>query len=143
MVSWYNLKQIASTAFKSVVSALIGSQSDRRLILALASSEKEFYDYSIHYSGDKNKVIPEPDKKRKEIWIDFIADTGDGWNSTYSVAYYASKRALDLKINNRDHKTNRGNVLIFGGDEVYPTPSKQRYRNRLINPFEQAIGDDK
>ncbi|MBZ0201556.1 MAG: metallophosphoesterase, partial [Ignavibacteria bacterium] len=47
------------------------------------------------------------------------------------------------KINNRDHKTNRGNVLIFGGDEVYPTPSKQRYRNRLINPFEQAIGDDK
>ncbi len=143
MVSWYNLKQIASTAFKSVVSALIGSQSDRRLILALASSEKEFCDYSFHYSGDKNTVVAEAEKKRKEIWIDFIADTGDGWNSTYSVAYYASKPTLDLKINNKDFKTSRGNVLIFGGDEVYPTPSKQSYRNRLINPFEQAMGDDK
>jgi len=33
-------------------------------------------------------------------------------------------------------------VLVFGGDEVYPTPSRENYQKRLIAPFESAFGDD-
>lgn len=141
MVSWFNLKQIAGTAYKSIISKIIGEHSDRRLMLALASSEKEFYDYSFHYKTDKLKVIPEENKKRNDIWIDFIADTGDGWNSTYSIAYYASKKDLKLSCVRNSYDTKCGNLLIFGGDEVYPSPGREAYRKRLITPFEQAYGD--
>jgi len=144
MVSWYNLKQVAGTAFKSVVSKIIGEQSDRRLMLALASAENEFFDYTYRYKTEGDKVQPDINNLRDEIWIDFIADTGDGWNSTYSVAYYASKRGLKLNLPfGGEADTHRGDLLIFGGDEVYPAPSKLAYRNRLIAPFEAAIGDDK
>jgi hypothetical protein len=143
MVSWYNLKQVAGTAYKSIVSKIIGEQSDRRLMLALASSEKEFYNYTRKHKIVNGKIVHDEDSKRKELWLDFIADTGDGWDSTYSVAYYASKPDLKLSDGASTYDTNRGNVLIFGGDEVYPTPSKEAYKERLINPFEQAFGDDK
>lgn len=143
MVSWFNLKQVAGTAFKSVVSSLIGEQSDRRLMLALASSEKEFFNYTRKHKIVNGKVEHDEDSKRKELWLDFIADTGDGWNSSYSVAYYASKPDLKLSDGTDTYDTKRGNVLVFGGDEVYPTPSKEAYKERLINPFEQAFGDDK
>lgn len=143
MVSWFNLKQLTHTAFQSVVSKLIGGQADRRLLLALAETEKEFYNYTRKHTIENGTVKPLPEEKRNELWLDFIADTGDGWNSTYSVAYYAAKPELELKSQNKSYNTKRGSVLVFGGDEVYPTPSKKAYSERLITPFEQAFGDDK
>lgn len=143
MVSWFNLKQLAHTAFQSVISKLIGGQADRRLMLALASTEKEFYDYTHHHKIVNSRVEPAEGEKRKELWLDFIADTGDGWDSTYSVAYYAAKPELDITYGKDTHHTKRGEVLIFGGDEVYPTPSRKAYKERLITPYEQAFGDDK
>ena len=32
-------------------------------------------------------------------------------------------------------------MLVFGGDEVYPTPSRAEYHRRLIVPWETAAGD--
>ena len=34
--------------------------------------------------------LPEP-------WIDYVADMGDGWNSTYSVAYHLSQPTLSCR----------------------------------------------
>ncbi|HRJ85922.1 MAG TPA: metallophosphoesterase, partial [Ignavibacteria bacterium] len=138
-----NLKQLAGTAYKSIISSIIGEQSDRRLMLALASSEKEFYNYTRYHKNVNGKIVPNEDSKRKEMWLDFIADTGDGWNPTYSIAYYAAKQGLKLNFGDKQFDTKRGEVLIFGGDEVYPTPSKKGYKERLITPYEQAFGDDK
>lgn len=142
-VSWFNIKQLAGTAYESIVSKIIGKQSDRRLMLALASSEKEFYNYTRHHKIVNGKIEPIEDAKRKELWLDYIADTADGWNPTYSVAYYVSKPELKLFKGSKSYDTKRGEVLIFGGDEVYPTPSKKAYKERLITPFEQAFGDNK
>jgi hypothetical protein len=143
MVSWFNLKQLANTAYESIVSKLIGSRADRRLTLALLSNEKEFYNYTKRHTIVKGRVEPVEDSKRNELWLDFIADTGDGWNPVYSVAYYAAKPLLELKSGTNTYQTKRGEVLIFGGDEVYPTPTRKAYRERLIVPYEQAFGDDK
>lgn len=142
-VSWFNIKQLAGTAYKSIVSKIIGEQSDRRLMLALASSEIKIFDYTKHYRLNNNKPEAVIDSERDELWLDFIADTGDGWNPTYSVAYYAAKPELSLKSGNSTYETKRGDVLVFGGDEVYPTPSKKAYKERLISPYEQAFGDEK
>ncbi|MBK8551535.1 MAG: metallophosphoesterase [Ignavibacteria bacterium] len=143
MVNWFDVGQLTNTAIKMIFSTVIGQQSDKRIIQALSSVKKDFYDYSCFYEDDGDKPKIDRDKPRLEMWLDYISDTGDGWSPTYAVAYYASNPELALKINDKTFKTKRGEVLIFGGDEVYPTPSKEAYNKRLIMPYEAAFGDDK
>ena len=142
MVKWFDIGQLVNTGIKVIFSNIIGEQADKRIIQALASSRKEFYDYSFHYTNEDDKFHSDKDNPREEIWIDYISDTGDGWNSTYNVAYCASNPELVLDNNGNKIITKRGQLLVFGGDEVYPTPSKEAYQNRLITPFEAAFGDD-
>jgi Calcineurin-like phosphoesterase len=145
MVNWFDIAQLTNTGIKVIFSTVIGQQSDKRIIQALSSTRKEFFDYSFYYNdnetGDKTHI--DKDRPRKEMWLDYISDTGDGWNPTYAVAYHASNPGLELKNNGSIIKTTRGEVLIFGGDEVYPTPSKKNYYERLVVPYETAFGDDK
>ncbi|MGV3637211.1 MAG: hypothetical protein ACO1NQ_06140, partial [Flavobacteriales bacterium] len=49
MVGWFDPAQLASTGLKSIVSLLIGEQSDKRLMQALASRKQAYYDHSVHY----------------------------------------------------------------------------------------------
>jgi len=143
MVNWFDIGQLARTGFKVLFSTIIGQQSDKRIIQALASSKKEFFDYTHFHKFENGKSISDYRESRDEIWLDYISDTGDGWNSTYGVAYYASQAKLELKYNDKiSELTKRGEVLIFGGDEVYPSPSKKNYQERLILPYETAFGDD-
>ena len=52
-------------------------------------------------------------RPRDEIWIDYICDTGDGWNSTYAVAFTASQPV-----------TRRGGV--DGAERTLPAPARRR-----------------
>lgn len=136
MVGWYDPGQLARTGVDVAVSTIFGKHADYRITESLVPPSKDdvfgdeagepadadgIYDYS---AGDT-------------MWIDYIADTGDGWDSTYSIAYYASQP--ELKPQGIDQPIPRGEILIFGGDEVYPTASRQVYRERLIGPFETAL----
>ena len=108
---------------------------------ALSSRRKEVYDYSFHHKELADEIYIDVNRPRSETWIDYIADTGDGWNSTYAVAFYASQPVLELhrKGSGANFRTERGEVFIFGGDEVYPAASRENYRKRLIIPFETAF----
>jgi hypothetical protein len=82
-------------------------------------------------------------RRREEIWIDYVCDTGDGWNSTYTTAYTAAQPSIELEAapSAERHRLPRADLLVFGGDEVYPTPSRAEYHRRLIVPWETAFGD--
>lgn len=142
MVGWFDPGQLLRTGLKSVVSLAVGEQSDRRIVQALASRRQEYYDHSIHYRDGARGPQPAKDRPRDEIWIDYICDTGDGWNPTYAVAYAASQRALRVADGGAHHDLPRGDLLVFGGDQVYPTPSREEYQRRLVAPFTAAFGDD-
>jgi hypothetical protein len=142
MVGWFDPGQLFSTGFKSVVSLFVGEQSDRRIVQALASRRHEYYDHSIHYTEGRRGPIPRKDRPRDELWLDFISDTGDGWNSTYAVAYAASQRALTVAGDAGTVTLPRADVLVFGGDQVYPSPSREEYQRRLVAPYAAAFGDD-
>jgi len=142
MVGWFDPGQLLATGIKSLVSLVVGEQSDRRIVQALASRRQEYYDHSIHYRDGARGPQPDKAHPRDELWLDFICDTGDGWNSTYAVAYAAAQRALRVYDGTDVHDLPRGDVLVFGGDEVYPTPSREEYQRRLVAPFTAAFGDD-
>ncbi|XP_075668125.1 uncharacterized protein LOC142637993 [Castanea sativa] len=73
--------------------------------------------------------------KEKELWFDFMADTGDGGNSTYTVARLLAQP--HIKTNSGILK--RGDLLLIGGDLAYPNPSEFTYERRLFRPFKYAL----
>jgi Calcineurin-like phosphoesterase len=141
MVGWYDPGQLLRTGFKTLVSTLVGQRSDQRVVQALVSRENQIYDYTHHYEEQENELRPDSKRPREDLWIDFVCDTGDGFNSTYGVAYAVSQERLAVSVDGIARELPRADVLVFGGDEVYPTPGRAEYQDRLIFPYEQAFGD--
>lgn len=130
MVGWFDPGPLISTGFDVLVSTMFGRHSDYRLLEALATSEAEdVFDYTSDETG----------ATRNEIWIDYVADTGDGWNSTYAVAYWITRALLSARDERGVQVTTRsGRLLVFGGDQVYPSANRRDYQDRLVRPFETA-----
>ena len=145
MVGWYDPGQLAQTAVEVAISTIFGRHSDHRLVEAMAAGDddEDFYDYTCYYKDNGKEICePEPAKPRDSIWIDYVGDVGDGWNSTYAVAYYLALPSKTFKYSNGKTdttNTQRGDILIFGGDEVYPTASREAYQERLVAPYETAL----
>ena len=77
---------------------------------------------------------------RDELWIDYVADVADGFNATMTVASTLARPQADL-LNPDDvsFSTTRGDILVMGGDQVYPSADYKTYRNRLIGPYRSAL----
>jgi len=134
MVAWYEPRQLLQTGVSVAVSTILGRNSDQRIVEVLEADSAEYFDYSV---DDANQP-------RRELWIDYVADTGDGFNSTYAVASAVAGETLSLKDpSETSYVTQRGRVLVFGGDLVYPVASRDRYKQRLVMPYEQALPDSR
>ncbi len=132
MVRWFDPKQLVRTALEVMISTVLGRHSDRRLIEALTTAGPlEPFDCQ-----------EEMDLSGEDFWLDYISDTGDGWDSTYAVASTAAQPTLELTDSHgRAHTTARGSVLILGGDEVYPIAARHEYKRRFVAPFAAAFPD--
>ncbi|GLW31065.1 metallophosphoesterase [Actinoplanes regularis] len=117
-VAWLSPVQLAGTGLRVALASIQGSYLDKR---ELQGSFPDEVDREVGPDGD--------------CWIDFVADLGDGFEATYSIAYLLAQPQLTVG----DHVLPRGRALVLGGDEVYPTPSTERYENRLIGPYRAAL----
>ena len=137
MVNWYDSKQLISTGLKAVISGKFGNYADKRELQAALSANDDAASFKNH----------------EELWIDYVSDTGDGFNSTFSIARLVSEQNLKLALkknystDNPDDnvdlykngiETQPGNIIIFGGDQVYPTPEMSNYNDRFKIPFAAA-----
>ncbi|HSP79693.1 MAG TPA: metallophosphoesterase, partial [Myxococcaceae bacterium] len=130
MVRWFAPGVFALTGVRAVISATIGKQADRRVLDALAVPGPEAVDLSVDEAG----------RPREELWLDYVSDLGDGWDSTYEVAREVARRRLVLRDEQgQEHETAGGEVLVFGGDEVYPTANLREYEERTVRPWEAAF----
>ena len=130
MVGWFNPGPLISTAVDVVVSTTFGRHSDYRIIEALATAE----------SGGLLQLRAASRRRRaQQNLVDYVADTGDGWNSTYAIAYWITRPTLTADDESgRPVATQPGNLLILGGDQVYPSANRRDYQDRLVRPFETA-----
>jgi hypothetical protein len=124
MVDWFSPSQLARTAGQVVLSTIFERFGDRRLLEALGPHGGTFDDHS----------------SRTAITIDYLADTGDGWHSTFAMASLVARAKLSIRnIGDAPAVTlPSADVVVLGGDEVYPTPSRRQYEDRLVGPFETA-----
>lgn len=122
MVRWFDPALLLSTGIQVLLSAALGQRFDYRTMEDVALDQGVF-----DYSGAPTDG--------PGFTFDYLADTGDGWESTYAVASLVARRELEIG----DEALPRGRFLILGGDEVYPTASQRSYRERLVAPFEAAL----
>src|SRR5882672_9635589 len=131
MYGWYDPRHLLQMGIRVGIATIFGEFLDRRELFGdRNSSTVAALDPACNYSV--TDAGP-----RDELWFDFVADSGDGWNSTLAVARLLACRKLNFELKdgewrgtskrNKDTtdfiETARGQVLVFGGDEVYATAS--------------------
>ncbi|MCU0954767.1 MAG: metallophosphoesterase [Hyphomicrobium sp.] len=141
MVDWFDPHLLAKVGVRSILSSTIGSYTDQRLIQAATdpATEDELktrYDYSG--SGQPSSAL-RPDASGA-VWVDYIADLGDGFEPTYAMAYLMAEDRL--KVEGSDEPLPGGSLLVMGGDQVYPDANKHEYQTRLQDPYDWAFSSD-
>ena len=141
MVDWFDPGLLAKVGVRSIISATLGQYTDQRLIQAATDNVSEgVLRVRYDYSGFSNAAdVMQPDKDGA-VWVDYIADLGDGFESTYAMAYLLA--ADELRVDGEDRYLPAGQLLIMGGDQVYPDATKHEYDARLRDPYDWAFTTD-
>ena len=74
------------------------------------------------------------------FWFDFVSDTGDGGNATFTVARALLAEELAPQETGASGTVvfPRGKILYLGGDLCYPSANVQEYQYRFLEVFEGA-----
>jgi hypothetical protein len=77
----------------------------------------------------------------EDLWIDFIADTGDCSSVSHAVAkmLFEDYDVADPGAPGGRMQLPRGRLLVFGGDTAYPVATDLEIHNRVIVPFNRAL----
>lgn len=140
MTRWFRPGLLAKLLWRVVVSELFGQYADRRLIVAALDtvSDDELIERAQQFapgSGNEDCTLtPDPEGA---VWVDYVADLGDGFDATYAIASLLAQETLTIA----GHVTRRGQILMMGGDEVYPNASPETYQRQLRDPYDWAFPD--
>ena len=138
MTRWFGLALLLKLAWRVAIAELFGRFADGRLMVAALDKSTEA-DHataaSAHLPGGSDEAFT-PDEDGA-LWIDYVADLGDGFDATYAIASLLARETLVVG----EHATRRGRLLVMGGDEVYPLASPENYQQRLRDPYDWAFPD--
>ena len=123
-VAWYSPQVLWQSSRELLSSLDFQRNADRR---ELFPSTLEVIDLSQAQAADGN------------FNFDFVADTGDGGNATYTVASALLKNNLTVTDNHGQPLVlPEGRLLVLGGDLAYPGASPYDYQFRFTELFEAA-----
>jgi hypothetical protein len=117
-VPWLSPLLLLRTGVRTTLATTFGAYLDKRELQGALPSR------AYHQPGQEG-----------ELWLDYVADIGDGFNAAYSVAYLLGRPGLSVD----GLELPRGQVLVLGGDLAYPTASMVQYEDRLKGPYTAAF----
>ncbi|MCW2776658.1 MAG: hypothetical protein JWN17_383, partial [Frankiales bacterium] len=125
---WLSPRLLLRSAGEAVVSGLLGAYNDKREQMGSVPAAG-YLDLSVLPVGTD------------ALWVDYVSDTGDGFDATYAVAALLGRPELELSTRDGGtvHRTERGRLLVMGGDECYPAGSVEGYEDRLVGPYRAAL----
>ncbi|MER5929371.1 hypothetical protein [Streptomyces sp. NPDC002054] len=132
-VRWLAPKELARTAVKVGLAAVFADYADKREIQGALKA------------GLLRAPLADPGSA--EIWIDFVADLGDGFEATCSVAsaLAADRQTIAGAAAGAGAEPAgpvslpRASLLVLGGDQVYPVASTTAYEDRMKGPYRAAL----
>lgn len=134
MVRWYSPSHLISTGWRSVVSEIFGQYADQRIMQATIDGFGPEVMKTVvgRYNYSDARQLGDGDA----VWVDYVADLGDGFDSTYAMASLIA--APQLEIDGAGTLPG-GKLLVMGGDQVYPYPTRKDYRERFEFPYKTAL----
>ncbi|WP_260842470.1 hypothetical protein [Paenarthrobacter nicotinovorans] len=145
-VRWLAPKSLARTALKVMAATVFADFGDKRELEGSFPADQLSLD-NLPAPGQPAQPaviargLPAPaDLERgaerpSELWLDFTADLGDGFDATYTVASLLAQDVLSVG----GFDLPRGHILVLGGDEVYPVASPAGYEDRMVGPYRMAL----
>jgi hypothetical protein len=130
MTGWFNPGLLFKLLWRVIISDLFGQYADRRLLEAALDNVPKS---EIQNRDDLSQKL-EKDSSGA-VWIDFVADLGDGFDATYAIAYLLAQQSLTVG----GQTLPRGGALFMGGDEVYPTSGRDDYNVKMRAPYQFAF----
>ncbi|GLZ47833.1 hypothetical protein Acsp06_40180 [Actinomycetospora sp. NBRC 106375] len=116
-VRWLSPVELARTGIEVAIAGVVTAYSDKRDVMSGTTFTQEPAAFTA--------------APGEEFWLDFLADTGDGFAPTCTVATLLGRPALEVD----GHDLPRGRLLLLGGDEVYPVAGVRAYEERLEAPL--------
>lgn len=118
-IGWLAPLLLLSTGLRALLAILFGAYMDKRELQN--ALDDDYFDHSRTVDG--------------EIWLDYVADLGDGFDATYSIAWLLAQPSLAVD----GAALPRGRLLLMGGDQVYPLASGDGYESRMKGPYRAAL----
>lgn len=83
----------------------------------------------------------------RDLWIDYVSDTGDDVEVSGAVARLLAREYLLPDIGSRQRAGDsgrevlapRGDLLFFGGDTAYPVATAEEIHDRVVVPFNRVL----
>jgi len=149
MTRWFSPHLLVLAAYRDVVARVFGQFSDQRGFQHVADpiprdpDLKKKFVHRHDYSDEAADGVP--------FWVDFVADLGDGFDSTYAVAHLVAADKLygeqagatggiqGIRGLQGGSGLDHGRLLVLCGDEVYPWPTHEAYDLKTFGPYALAL----
>ena len=132
MVRWFDPILLAQIGVRAIISSVFGQYADQRAMQAAVDpidqqSLVSRYDYSHELTPDASGAI----------WVDFVADLGDGFDSTYAIASLLAKPAIAFEgvpdgskpsTIPRAHRTRPTTIASIGSSPCRPATVRESAR---------------
>jgi hypothetical protein len=157
-VGWFDTKALRSIGKNAIVTALLGERTARREVLAALDQQPD--PPITEVAPRRNGFHDHSQDGGDAFWIDYVADTGDGFNATHSVAWlvgrdyvFVDKAGVGVEqplppslfqeagpdaLGGDVTALPAGRILVMGGDQAYPAGSQENYKDRLHGPYRAA-----
>jgi hypothetical protein len=157
-VRWLSLPQLIRTGFMVAQARSFALFTDQRE--SMAGSPRELYRLLVRRPAPEAGVepaqrrAPAPERAPTDddaVWVDYVSDTGDGFRTTVATGRCVSGGVTvpptppglepddwaeaELVAEMLADRPQHADLLVLGGDEVYPVGSPRNYRERLNNPL--------
>lgn len=119
-VKWLSIAQLVRTAIEILKVSVYAKDKRRREEIADAPCEL----YQLTTGTE-------------DVRVDFVADTGDGFDATFATALCVARHP-GLSITGESEQR-RADLLVLGGDLVYPVAKESRYKERFTSVFRHAV----
>lgn len=143
-IAWFGFSAFWGHLRHLVASAIATENIDSRQWM-IPEDPNELLTRVVDVIGGDKKASTLVAAKDGEVWIDFIADTGDDASVSEAVGRILFA-PYEIEEDGKVLVLPRGDVLVLGGDLAYPVATVGEVTRRLLDPWNKVLdeqGDDK
>ena len=141
-VVWYGLRSFWGHLRHLAASAIATEDIDSRDWMT-PDEPREFMHRIAAALGGSRHGSTLADCVGRDVWIDYVADTGDDVSVSRAVGrlIFSEYELPDPDGSAESILAPRGDILFFGGDTAYPVSTADEIRSRVVVPFNQVLVD--